>query len=297
DKHGNNKARMISAGGICEDGMSATLSGISAIGKHIGVGASYAAFISPLSHISARVHAISQQCFHERSGKPGNTMIVLNGHAGIKTGEDGPTHADAQALQLYQGNFPKGRAISLTPLDPNEIWPLVTYALSLRPAVLAPFITRPKERVIDRSKLAAPDISAVMKGIYAIHKSSQTNKTVILQGSGSGAVFISQVMPELLEKGIEFNAFYVSSRDLFELLGEEEQEGILPNEWKRNAMAITDYTLPTISGLVHSDDGLRRSLHPYRNGHYLGSGTWDMVMEEAGLTKEYQLQALLDFFS
>ncbi len=52
-------------------------------------------------------------------------MILVCAHAGLKTGEDGPTHADPQALQLLQENFPAGTAVTLTPWEPQEIWPLL----------------------------------------------------------------------------------------------------------------------------------------------------------------------------
>ena len=35
-------------------------------------------------------------------------MMLVCAHAGLKTGEDGPTHADPQPLQLLQENFPEG---------------------------------------------------------------------------------------------------------------------------------------------------------------------------------------------
>ena len=40
---------------------------------------------------------------------PTGPLILICGHAGLATGEDGPTHADPQALQLLQENFPRGR--------------------------------------------------------------------------------------------------------------------------------------------------------------------------------------------
>ena len=63
--------------------MAAVLSGISSFGKHIGVGASYGAFLAPLGHIAARLHAIGDQA--RGSSHP---MILICGHAGLKTGED-----------------------------------------------------------------------------------------------------------------------------------------------------------------------------------------------------------------
>ncbi|HLJ74542.1 MAG TPA: hypothetical protein VKU62_08155, partial [Thermoanaerobaculia bacterium] len=89
----NRDSRTLAIGGICEDAISGVLSGISSFGRHIGVGSSYAAFIAPLGHIAARLHAIGNQARHERNDEPRRPMILVCGHAGLKTGEDGPTHA------------------------------------------------------------------------------------------------------------------------------------------------------------------------------------------------------------
>src|SRR5574341_2665220 len=149
----NPASRILSMGGICEDGMSGVLAGLSTFGHHIGVGSSYGAFIAPLSHISARLHAIGAQARHALTGDPYRSMIVICAHAGLKTGEDGPTHADPQPLQILQENFPRGTLLTLTPWEPQEIWPLLCAALARRPAVIAPFVTRPTETVLDRHKL------------------------------------------------------------------------------------------------------------------------------------------------
>ena len=133
--------------------MAGILSGISAFGHDIGVGSSYGAFMAPLGHIAARLHAIGAQARQAASGEPYRPIILVCAHAGLKTGEDGPTHADPQALQLLQENFPRGTAITLTPWEPQEIWPLAATALAARPAVIAPFVTRPSEPVLDRAAL------------------------------------------------------------------------------------------------------------------------------------------------
>ena len=84
------------------------------------------------------------------TGEPYKPLILVCAHAGLKTGEDGPTHADPQALQLLQEDFPRGTAISLTPWEPQEIWTLTAAALAKRPAVISAFVTRPNEPVLDR---------------------------------------------------------------------------------------------------------------------------------------------------
>lgn len=130
-------------GGICEDAMGEIISGISAFGHHMAIGSSYGAFIAALQHVPARLHAIGQQTKLLTTGEKQNPFVIVCGHAGPKTGEDGPTHADPQALQLLQENFPKGGMVTLTPWDPAEIWPLFVTALKARPAVIAPFVRAP----------------------------------------------------------------------------------------------------------------------------------------------------------
>jgi transketolase len=293
----NTSSRLVSAGGICEDGMGAIMSGLSAFGSHIGVTSSYAAFIAPLEHIAARLHAIGQQARRDLDGKPFDTFIMINAHAGLKTGEDGPTHADPQALQLLEGNFPKGSMITLTPWEPQEIWPLMAAALNKRPAVLAPFITRPAERVLDRDALGLPPAAEAVNGIYPLLKAGKgrSQGTIVLQGNGVTTVFVNEVLPEIKELGLNLNVFYVASRELFDLLDDEAKEKIYPARLAREAMGITDFTEPTMHYWVCSAEGRARTLHPFRNGRYAGSGKAADVMKEAGLDGRAQLEAIKSY--
>jgi transketolase len=88
--------------------MAGILSGLATFGHHIGVASSYGAFLAPLSHIAARLHAIGNQARQAIVKEPYKPIILVCAHAGVKTGEDGPTHADPQPLQLLQENFPEG---------------------------------------------------------------------------------------------------------------------------------------------------------------------------------------------
>jgi transketolase len=295
----NPDARLIAAGGICEDGMSALMAGLSAYGRHIGVGSSYGAFIAALSHIASRLHGIGQQMKRSCIDEPYNPWIMINAHAGIKTGEDGPTHADPQPLQLLQENFPRGVLITLTPWDPAEMWPLVVEALGRRPAILAPFVTRPKEKVPDRTKARLPDVTSTVSGVYALRKADMTakqyNGTLVLQGSGVTTAFVGEVLPRLDEQGMNLNVYYVSSAELFDLLPHGKQEEIYPVERAVEAMGITDHTLPTMYRWVLSPEGRRRTMFPHRGGRYLGSGQAAKVLEEAGQHAEGQLGEIMDY--
>jgi len=293
---GNPEARLLSLGGICEDAISGILSGISTYGHNVGVGSSYGAFMAPLGHIAARLHAIGSQARKAASGEPYKPMILVCAHTGLKTGEDGPTHADPQALQLLQENFPRGTAISLTPWEPQEVWPLVAASLAARPAVIAPFVTRPNEPVLDRVALGLAPAEEAVAGVYLLRRPKGAGDvTVVLQESAVTYAFVQEALPLLDAAGIDARVYYVASAELFDMLPADEQQAIFPEEHAREAFGITGFTLPTLYRWIHSDDGLRASLHPYRAGHYLGSGQGEVVLAEAGLDGESQFRAIRQF--
>lgn len=290
----NPLSRRLSGGGICEDGMAALCTGISAFGKHVGVSASYGAFLA-FEHVAARLHAIGVQSAREAGVNP-NTFIMFNGHASVPTGEDGPTHADPQSLQLVQDNFPKGACITITPLEVDEIWPLTVRALSLRPAVFAPFVVRPSYALMDREALGADPAIKAVNGVYYLRRAKgKAAGTVIVQGAGVGRIVVEKVLPALNAGGPDLNVLYVASRELFEALPKEEQDKILPPEMLRTAIGITDFTLPTLDCWLNSVAGRAHSLYPHKKGEFLSSGSADKVYEEAGLDGDSLLAALKNY--
>jgi len=289
-------SRILSIGGICEDAMSGVLAGISSFGRHIGAGASYGAFLAPLGHIASRLHAIGDQARHERNGSAARPMILICGHAGLKTGEDGPTHADPQPLQLLQENFPDGALITLTPWDPSEIWPLLSAALAARPSVIAPFVTRPYEIVVDRDAVGLAPASLAAQGVYRLRKPRGTpDAVVVLQESGVAYAFITEALPMLVREGLDVEVYYVASAELFDRLPRERREQIFPEAKQGRAMGITGFTLPTMYRWIRSDAGRAMTMHPYMNGRYPGSGSGRAVIAEAGLDGKSQFRRICDF--
>jgi len=282
----NIDSRILSIGGICEDAMGAMMAGLGAYGKHIGVSSSYGAFISAMEHTAARLHGIGEQNKVMHFGGHYNTWILINAHAGLKTGEDGPTHADPQCLQLIQENFPPGIFITLTPWEPGEIWPLLVAGLKKHPAILSPFVTRPNELIVDREKLnLAPAIDSI-KGVYPLRKADPTQRidgSIILQESGVTIEFISKVLPMLDKDGLNLNIYHVSSAELYDAHPKEEREELLPYTVRRSALGITGFTLPTMYKWVTGFEARFNILHPFRKGYYLGSGSAESVLHQAGL--------------
>jgi transketolase len=289
----NPYARQLSIGGICEDAMMSMLSGISAFGSHIGAGSSYGAFSAPLGHIAARLHAIGNQARVTSEGGAYRPFFLICAHAGLKTGEDGPTHADPQALQLLQDNFPVGTMITLTPWDPQEIWFLVSAALAKRPAIIAPFVTRPAEIVLDRAALGLPSAALAAQGVYRLRRArGRSQGTIVLQGTGVTNAFVNETLPLIHNAGLGLNVYVVTSSELFDMLSPTERENIFPEAHQQEAMGITDFTFATMTRWVRSDRGRVHSLHPFRNGHFLGSGSGAAVMKEAGLDGAGQFEAI-----
>lgn len=250
------------------------MAGLSAFGKHIGVSSSYGAFISAMEHTAARLHGIGEQNKVMHFGGNYNTWILINAHAGLKTGEDGPTHADPQCLQLIQENFPPGILITLTPWEPGEIWTLLAAGLKLRPAILSPFVTRPNEPVIDREKLGIAPASEASKGVYALRKADPNQHldgSVILQESGVTIEFITKVLPMLDKEGYNLNIYHISSAELYDAHPKEEREALLPYTVRRSALGITGFTLPTMYKWITGFEARYNILHPFRKGYYLAA--------------------------
>lgn len=295
----NPDSRLLSVGGICEDAAAGLMSGLSAYGHHIGVVSSYAAFLAPLGHIAARLHAIGGQARQALApAEPYKPFILVCAHAGLKTGEDGPTHADPQAYQLLSGNFPPGTMITLTPWDPQEVGPLLTAALAKRPAVIAPFVTRPTEVVIDRAARGLAPAAAAVNGVYALRQADPRRPrdgTIVLQESGVAYAFVEDALPVIEREGLNLQVMYVASAELFDLLPAEEQARIFPRELADEAMGITGFTLPTLYRWVTSPAGRAASRHPFSKGHYLGSGQAEAVLREAGLDGRGQFEAIRDY--
>ncbi len=295
----NPESRLFSAGGITEDAMGGICSGIASMGYQMGVGSSYGAFIAPLNTICAKTHGIGQQTLRHRvPGEPNKTFVVVCGHTGVKTGEDGPTHAEPQALQVLQENFPGDVMITLTPWDPNELWPLTIESLLQRPAVLAPYVTRPSETIVDRKALG---LAAAEKSITGVYKLLQANgapdATVVYQGSDVAYAFITGVLPRLKEKGINLDVYYVSSAELFDRLDMQRRKEIYPSSSASSAMMISGFTVATTYRWTMSERGREYTLYPWKNGTFLGSGPGDVCLEQAGMHGEAQWDVIQHYIS
>jgi transketolase len=135
-----------------------------------------------------------------------------------------------------------------------------------------------------------------VQGVYCLRKARRNSHgTVVLQGTGVTNAFVQQTLPLIDREKIDINIYVVASSELFDMLPEAERERIFPAAHQHQSMAITDFTMATMMRWVRSDYGRAHSLHPFRHGHFLGSGTGAMVMAEAGLDGKSQFKAIRAF--
>jgi transketolase len=147
--------------------------------------------------------------------------------------------------------------------------------------------------LIDREALGLSGAIEAIKGVYYLHKpQGEPEGVVLVQGAGAGRIFVEGVLPELKKQKAKIAVLYVTSRELFELLPQAEQERILPSAWKKIATAITDFTLPTVDCWLHSDMGRACALYPHKSGQYLGSAKASKIYEEAQMDASGQLRAI-----
>lgn len=166
-------------------------------------------------------------------------------------------------------------------------------ALARRPALIAPFVTRPSETILDRRAFGLAPPQDASSGLYLLRRPGRrSDGTIVLQESAVTYAFVEEVLPLLDRDGIAPWVYYVSSAELFDLLPPAEQARIFPEERAQEAMGITGFTLPTMDRWLRSSLGRALTLHPYAKGHFLGSGQGDTVLAEAGLDGPSQYRAI-----
>jgi transketolase len=101
----NPGSRLLATGGIYEDAMTAILSRLASFGHHTGAGSPYGTSLASLGHIPGRLHAIANQARQTWEKGPYRPIILVCAHAGLKTGEDGPTHAAPNQFRSFKKTF------------------------------------------------------------------------------------------------------------------------------------------------------------------------------------------------
>jgi transketolase len=175
---------------------------------------------------------------------------------------------------------------------------LTVESLLQRPAVLAPYVTRPSEVIVDRQALGLAAPEASVKGVYKLLEANgKAEGSIVYQGSDVAYAFVTGVLPRLRESGMNLDIYYVSSAELFDRLGREEREEIYPASVAESAMMFSGFTPATMYRWIMSEKGRQHSLYPWKQGFFLGSGNGDVCLEQAGMHPEAQWDAIRKFVS
>jgi transketolase len=158
------------------------------------------------------------------------------------------------------------------------------------------FVTRPSKEVPDRRSLRLAPAADAANGVYLLRPAhGPGHGTVVLQGSEVAYSFVQRALPRLDAAGINVDAYYVCSAELFGLLPRDEQARVLPEHSRATAMGITGFTLPTLLPWISSERGRLASLHPFKGGLFPGSGHADQVLLQAGLDGDSQFRHIERF--
>ena len=68
---------------------------------------------------------------------------------------------------------------------------------------------------------------------FAGRTAKAASRTVVLQGNGVATIFVHEVLPKLKEAGLNLNVLYVASKELFELLDDDERDAVFPEKLAR----------------------------------------------------------------
>ena len=207
---------------------------------------------------------------------------------GSRPARTAPRTPTRRPLQLLQENFPRGTAITLTPWDPQEIWPLMAAALARRPALIAPFVTRPNEPVLDRER-PRPRAGRRRRrsGVYRLRAPRRTGDgTRRAAGErASPTPSSSEALPLLrAATASTLDVYYVASAELFDLLPRRAASAIFPEaraqrgDGHHRLHAADDVPLGPLR------PGPRATLHPFAKGHFLGSGPGPRCSRRPGST-------------
>jgi transketolase len=218
-------------------------------------------------------------------------VVFIHAHAGPMTGEDGPTHADPQALQILQGSFPPDSHITLVPWHPAEVWPLLVYAMQKRPAVVSLFVPRPAVTAISLEYTGLSNPVETCAGVYRLCDGDESVPPILLQGPGAATVFMNETRPWLQSQPWQPEVWYVSSCELSNQLPDE------PRNRLAHALGFTDFTAPTMFEWITQPEARQWLTHPFSGGHYTGSGPWQDVLKESKLDFASQINQISSFYT
>jgi len=242
----------------------------------ISVFSSYGVFTSMMSN-SVRMTLINNHVNPAGRG----FFIMLAGHDGPETGEDGPTHHGLYWMSVFNA-YPGIKVYK--PMDANETIEMLFYALE-KGEPIALSIARPDTIVFKRDGEIPPAREAV-NGAYVFknYKNNGGKKIVLAICGGQTLHNTLETLPELEAQNLDVKILAVTSPELFEELRKtnpEKAQRIFSDEERPITVAIHNGWKGFLYPFLLPADYEKRTI---AIDTYLKSGTVSEVYEVAGLT-------------
>ncbi len=245
--------------------------------KPISVFGTYGVFTSMMSNC-VRLALIGNHLNKKQSG----FFVMLAGHDGPETGEDGPTHQGLYWMSMFMA-YPGIKVYK--PFDANETIEMLFYALK-KGEPIALSIMRPKTYVFKRGQ-GVPSAKEAVNGAY-VYKKFKNNgkKKIVLAISGVQVLLNTLETLKDLEKTKDVKIIAVTSPELFEefrITNPKKANSILPDKERKLVITLHNGWKGFLDNFLLPVD---QSVRKIGVDTYLKSGNLQEVYELAELTSE-----------
>ena len=299
----NNKKGTLLPQGITEFANAGIMTGISTVNFATDPYLEFNGFITScstyasFSYLKYGAYRLFSQIAQDSQLKVGKTIWVA-GHSGPETAEDFRTHFGIHSPGVTH-LFPEGHILNLHPWEYNEVPVMLGAALATDVPIIALHLTRPPIQIPDREALGMPSHFEASKGAYIIKdydEDRQKDGVVLVRGT-SVISELCKILPEIIANGPNIKIVAALSWGLFELQSEVYRNSVMQAEEWLDSMVITNTSIGNMNHWVQHNIVKEYSLSADWDNNWRAGGNLEEVIEEAHLSKEWQLKAINRFTS
>ena len=302
-QHTNNPTGTLLPQGITEFANAGLMTGISSVNfakdpyiEFNGIITACSTYGS-FSYLKYGAYRLFSQIAQDSQLQVGKTIWVA-GHSGPETAEDSRTHFGIFSPGVTQ-LFPEGKIINLHPWEYNEVSVMLGAALNTDVPIIALHLTRPSVEIPDRFSLGMPSHFEAARGAYIIkdYDENLPKKGVVLVRGTSVINELCSLLPELVPHEYNIKIVAALSWGLFNLQSKEYQLSVMKDEDWLNCMVITNTSIRNMGHWIHHPIVREYSLSPDWDCKWRSGGNLEEVIDEAHLTKKWQMKAIQLFCS
>ena len=163
--------------------------------------------------------------------------------------------------------------------------------------IIALHLTRPPIQIPDRVALEMPSHFEASKGAYIIkdYDEDRQKDGVVLVRGPSVISELCKILPEIITTGPNIKIVAALSWGLFELQSKAYRNSVMQVEEWLDSMVITNTSIENMNHWVQHNIVKEYSLSADWDNNWRSGGNLEEVIEEAHLSKEWQLKAINRF--